>query len=333
MPEETKPTEVTSKKTGKGLEQRVADAYRRMRARVEHNVELGGNQIDIYVQMQMPDRGVHRIAVEAKDWSRTVGVDVVNKFALIVENLRNAKLADEGVIVSASGFSKEARNAAKTYSIRLEDLDDLDVVADQVQMGMLPLTAYISHSSPLQDTLPSEYRQILDLLSLVTIEEFEERRQALNLTEEQISFALRRVAREGNDFRLRKSAVRKLGEKQYYPIDLNVDALIEVILKDKEEPDVQLEAIRALGSLRSVRGLSVLGDELKRLDQSQRASGTYRGDPDFASDILEAIRRIDERRAFECLVKIDKSIEDKKIRDMVVRVIREMKYPSEEAGL
>jgi len=127
--------------------------------------------------------------------------------------------------------------------------------------------------------------------------------------------------------------VRKLGEKQYYPIDLNVDALIEVILKDKEEPDVQLEAIRALGSLRSVRGLSVLGDELKRLDQSQRASGTYRGDPDFASDILEAIRRIDERRAFECLVEIDKSIEDKKIRDMVVRVIREMKYPSEEAGL
>ena len=36
-------------KTGKELEQRVANAYRQMGARkVEHDVELAGNQIDVY---------------------------------------------------------------------------------------------------------------------------------------------------------------------------------------------------------------------------------------------------------------------------------------------
>ena len=36
-------------KTGKELEQRVANAYRQMGAKkVEHDVELAGNQIDVY---------------------------------------------------------------------------------------------------------------------------------------------------------------------------------------------------------------------------------------------------------------------------------------------
>ncbi|MFQ6100727.1 MAG: restriction endonuclease [Anaerolineae bacterium] len=113
-------------KPGQGLERQVADAYRAMGARkVEHNCELAGNQIDVYVEMESPDRGLHRIAVEVKDWRRPVGIDVVNKFALVIENLRNAKLVDEGVIVSASGFSKQARNAAETYGIRLLELADL----------------------------------------------------------------------------------------------------------------------------------------------------------------------------------------------------------------
>lgn len=120
------------------MEQQVADAYRAMGARVEHDRELAGNQIDVYVEMESPDRGLHRIAVEVKDWKRSVGIDVVNKFALVVENLRNAKLIDEGVIVSASGFSKQARNAAKTYGIRL--LESADLVA--IKSGQVTPTQY-----------------------------------------------------------------------------------------------------------------------------------------------------------------------------------------------
>jgi hypothetical protein len=118
-------------KPGREFERRVADIYRAMGARkVEHDVELAGNQIDVYVEVESPDRGLHRIAVEAKDWRKTVGIDVINKFVDVVDNLRHrAKLIDEGVIVSKSGFSKQARSAAETYGIRLLEPADLEAMA------------------------------------------------------------------------------------------------------------------------------------------------------------------------------------------------------------
>ena len=50
-------------KTGKELERRVADAYRAMGARkAEHDVELAGHQIGVYVEMETTDRALHLIA-------------------------------------------------------------------------------------------------------------------------------------------------------------------------------------------------------------------------------------------------------------------------------
>lgn len=110
-----------------GLRPRLTTAYRSMGAlKVEWDVELAGNQIDMYVEMESADRGLHKIAVEVKDWDRPVGIDVINEFALVVENLRRAQLIHEGVIVSASGFSKQARNAAQTHGIRLLEPADLE---------------------------------------------------------------------------------------------------------------------------------------------------------------------------------------------------------------
>jgi tetratricopeptide (TPR) repeat protein len=117
-------------KTGRELEIRVANAYRAMGARrVEHDVELAGNQIDVYVELETPGRLLHRIAVEAKDYNRPVGIDIVNDFALIAKLLRSERLIDEGAIVSAKGFSKQARNAAQTYDILLLEPADLDAMA------------------------------------------------------------------------------------------------------------------------------------------------------------------------------------------------------------
>jgi hypothetical protein len=128
------PERAKATNTGRELERRVADAYRAMGARkVEHDVELTGNQIDVYVELETPGRLLHRIAVEAKDWASTVGIDVVNKFAVIVNLLRGKGLIDEGVIVSAAGFSKQARNAARDYSIRLLESADLDAMVTEVQ--------------------------------------------------------------------------------------------------------------------------------------------------------------------------------------------------------
>ena len=122
---------MTSKatKTGRALERRVTDAYRQIGARkVEHDVELAGNQVDVYVELETPGCLLHRIAVEAKDWSKPVGIDVVNGFALIAGLLRSRGLIDEGIIVSASGFSKQARNAAKVHGIRLLEPIDLETM-------------------------------------------------------------------------------------------------------------------------------------------------------------------------------------------------------------
>jgi hypothetical protein len=121
-------------KTGKELERRVANAYRQMGARkVEHDVELAGNQIDVYVELETPGRLSHRIAVEAKDWSKPVGIDVVNGFAAIVNLLHHERLIDEGIIVSAKGFSKQARNAAQIHGIRLLEPADLDAMVAEAK--------------------------------------------------------------------------------------------------------------------------------------------------------------------------------------------------------
>jgi len=132
-------------KTGKELERRVADAYREMGAcNVEHDVELVGNQIDIYVELETPGRLRHRIAVEAKDWASPVGIAIVNGFADIVDLLRRERLIDEGIIVSASGFSRQARNAARTYGIRLLEPTDLDVMVVEAKAAPAPTPSALS---------------------------------------------------------------------------------------------------------------------------------------------------------------------------------------------
>jgi len=113
-------------KTGKALERQVADLYRALGAwKVEHDVLMAGHQIDVYVEMAGLDRSLHRIAVEAKDWQSPVGIDVVSKWALVVDGLRHAGLVDEGVIISPVGFTKPAREAARGRLVRLLELADL----------------------------------------------------------------------------------------------------------------------------------------------------------------------------------------------------------------
>jgi len=117
-------------KTGKELERQVADAYRAIGARkVEHDVELAGHQIDVYVEMETADRALHRIAVEAKDYSKPVGIKIVRDFSEVVNSLRRLGEVDEGVIVSTNGFSRQARNRAREEGLRLLESADLAAMA------------------------------------------------------------------------------------------------------------------------------------------------------------------------------------------------------------
>jgi HEAT repeat protein len=125
-------------KTGKALEKRVADAYRAIGARkVEHDVELAGHQIDVYVGMETGDRALHRIAVEAKDRARPVGKGIVSDFAKVVEELRRLGHVDQGVIVSAHGFTRPGRNLAKEEGLRLLEPADLEAMAERPDLEQM----------------------------------------------------------------------------------------------------------------------------------------------------------------------------------------------------
>jgi len=118
-------------KTGKTLERQVADLFRALGAwKVEHDVPMAGHQIDVYVEMVGPTRATHRIAVEIKDWQKPVGIDVVGRWALVVDDLRRDGLIDEGVIISPAGFTRPAREAVAEHRrrgrpMRLLELADL----------------------------------------------------------------------------------------------------------------------------------------------------------------------------------------------------------------
>lgn len=114
------------KNTGKAFEQQIADAYRELGAKkVVRDTKLADNQIDVYVEFEIPG-GLHRIAVEAKDWASPVGIAIVNAFTTITNLLRSERLIDEAIIISAVGFSKEARGAAERYHIQLKEIADLE---------------------------------------------------------------------------------------------------------------------------------------------------------------------------------------------------------------
>jgi hypothetical protein len=126
-------------KTGKALERQVADAYRAIGARkVEHDVELAGHQIDVYVELgTTADHSLHRIAVEAKDHTKPVGIKKVRQFGDVVDSLRRLGKVDEGVIVSANGFSRQARNAAKEHGLRLLEPADLEAMAQGPDLAQM----------------------------------------------------------------------------------------------------------------------------------------------------------------------------------------------------
>ena len=143
------PERAKATKTGRELERRVADAYRAMGARkVEHDVELAGHQIDVYVELETLHRSLHRVAVEVKDYSSPVGIRIVSDFSDIVDRLRRERLVDEGVVVSAAGFSRPARNAAKKHDIRLLESADLDAMVTEMQAPSSPPTIPTAPPAP-----------------------------------------------------------------------------------------------------------------------------------------------------------------------------------------
>jgi hypothetical protein len=115
-------------RTPTDFERQVAHLYRISGASVEHNKDVGGNQVDVWVIERTSAGTDVRLVVECKDLTSPTGVRLVNELATKVDLLRGKALADVGVLVSRSDFSRHARIAAELHGIRLVMLEDLQHV-------------------------------------------------------------------------------------------------------------------------------------------------------------------------------------------------------------
>lgn len=109
------------------FERTVAQLLRDAGAEVRHDVNIGGNQIDVIAIFRVVQIPVS-VAVECKHYNKRVGIDIVNKFAQLITLLRDApgqERVDRGLIVSRLGFTRQARSAALTHAIDLTTIDDI----------------------------------------------------------------------------------------------------------------------------------------------------------------------------------------------------------------
>lgn len=111
--------------TWESFEDEVASIYRALGAKVQRNVNLAGFQIDMVVIETTPSKQPLRLTIECKFYKERVGNRIINDFSRVVETLKQANLADRGVVVSSSGFTQDADLVAKHTSIELLTIDDL----------------------------------------------------------------------------------------------------------------------------------------------------------------------------------------------------------------
>jgi hypothetical protein len=108
------------------FERKVAAVFRALGAKVEHDVSLAGNQIDILVSEETPSGSVVKSAIECKYLSSPLGVGLVNSFAGLAALLKTRGIIDKALLVARSGFTRQARAAAKEHGIELHELADLE---------------------------------------------------------------------------------------------------------------------------------------------------------------------------------------------------------------
>ncbi|MFH2048145.1 MAG: restriction endonuclease [bacterium] len=106
----------------------IAQIYRLLGAdSVKQNVSMSGHQIDIYVEEKTASGQVVKTAVECKYYKKNVGKDVVASYCIISDFLRKAGQIDKAVLVSYTGFTKEAFLTAKAMKVELITFADLEV--------------------------------------------------------------------------------------------------------------------------------------------------------------------------------------------------------------
>ena len=107
------------------FERSVAAIFRILGAKVEHEVEVAGNQIDVLVTETTSSGIPLRTAIECKAYTKQVGLGTTNFYAQLAQLLRDRGLIDKFAIVAQSGFTKNARKAGREHGLELMEYADL----------------------------------------------------------------------------------------------------------------------------------------------------------------------------------------------------------------
>ena len=109
------------------FENAVAGLYRELGARcVRQNVDLAGNQVDVFVEEETASGRVVRCIVECKYYQKAVPKDVVVRFGTVAQFLRLAGLIDKAVMVAYQGYTQSASLAAEAAGVELLTFRDLE---------------------------------------------------------------------------------------------------------------------------------------------------------------------------------------------------------------
>jgi hypothetical protein len=107
------------------FERSVSAIFRTLGARVEHDTELAGNQIDVLVTENTPTGITVRTAVECKAYRKQVGLGTINFYAQLAYLLKQRGLIERFAIVAQSGFTKMSRRAAREHGVEVIEYEDL----------------------------------------------------------------------------------------------------------------------------------------------------------------------------------------------------------------
>ena len=127
MPEQVnQPDDLTpTTRLAYALDQAVGAIYRVLGADVQHDPVLAGFQLDLLVKFEVSPGKVSRFAVVCKSYSKLVGLSTMERFVQQIDLLRQLNLVDGGIIVSTSGFTKNALKSAKEHQVKAIKFFDL----------------------------------------------------------------------------------------------------------------------------------------------------------------------------------------------------------------
>lgn len=145
------------------FERYVGDLYRALGAEVKHDVMLAGIQIDLLLKEKTASGSSLARLVECKAYSSRVGSPPVRSFAMTSHLLRTRGVVDAATLVSANGFTAQARLMADEFGVELLEASDLE--ARIVERGIssvdsskdvtssadgLPPEVPVAHSRPIK---------------------------------------------------------------------------------------------------------------------------------------------------------------------------------------